>query len=159
MFLVVETLSVPLLLGVEFIQEHVKSIQIKQRTVTMMDGNDVPLVPSVLRKLEDRDGAPVLIDEAYVVPPISEVVVEVSTSLAGLVVVSPEQSRKLRRAHVYVSNSLVVFDATRMKTKLKIANFSKYRVVRLRRSSTCRRGMRRNYADQRVSHTLTYDER
>ena len=124
-FLVVETLSVPLLLGVEFIQEHVKSIQIKQRTVTMMDGNDVPLVPSVRRKLEDRDGAPVWIDEAYVVPPMSEVVVEVSTSLAGLVVVSPELSRKLRRAHLYVSNSLVVVDATRMKAKLKIANFSK----------------------------------
>ena len=115
--LVAEELSVDLLLGTQFIDQHIQVINSRRRKVLMSEGDEVPLA-------DDRNAKPgkVRVAECLVIPPRSEAVLPVYSDARGLCLVTSSGARR-----VSVTNGLHHLDEGE-NFLIKVANFSRQSV-------------------------------
>ena len=111
--LVAKDLSVDLLLGTQFIDSHVQSINARRRRVLMDHGDEVPLVEGGQDRMRR-----VVVAERICIPPFSEVVVPVKSDARGLCLVTT-----LGRRRVSVTNGLHQLEGDGIFVT-KVANFS-----------------------------------
>jgi hypothetical protein len=113
-FLVSHTLSVPLILGTAFIDEHVSAIFPDQRRIVLKDLSEVAILHSSV------ETSSVKLDCDYLVPSFSEFVVCVTTKRSGLAEIRPASMRSRK---IHAANGILEIPSSGP-FSIKIANFS-----------------------------------
>jgi hypothetical protein len=114
-FLVTQTLSVPLILGTAFIDEHISAIFPDQRRIVLKHLSEVAILHS---SVETSSVNPV---RDYLVPSFSEFVVCVTTKRSGLAEIRPASmiSRK-----IHAANGILEIPSSVLPFSIKIENFA-----------------------------------
>jgi hypothetical protein len=87
-FVVVSQLAVPMLLGCDFINTHVKTINPKDASVTLSDDSQVPLLSRIQSK-HLVNQATVRCSKSVTIAPYTEAVIRVKSPIAGLCTLHP----------------------------------------------------------------------
>ena len=111
--LVAEELSVDLILGTQFIDQHVQLINARRRVVLMDYGDEVPLVDCTLARMQR-----VIVVERMTIPPKSEAIVPVRSCARGLCLVTNSARKRFS-----VTNGIHQIEETGY-FLTKIGNFS-----------------------------------
>jgi hypothetical protein len=113
-FLVARELSVPLILGTAFIDEHVSTIFPDRHRIVLKDLSEVAIIHSSV------ETSSVNTIRDYLTPSFSEFVVSVITKRAGLSEIRPAT---LRSRNIHAANGILEIPSSRS-FYIKIANFS-----------------------------------
>jgi hypothetical protein len=118
-FLVMKNLAVPMILGCEFLDEHVKSIYPKEKRVELQSGQSLPLYTRLIRRLP----TPVYVAQNVVLAPYSETNIMVHTDNEGTCYMQEEIKRKHSRQPRYAVASGISSMYPKKPFMLRAANY------------------------------------
>ena len=109
-FLVVEDLIQPMILGVPFLDDFVRTIDVKNKEVELLLGTKIPIVEKDLRAM-------MYLTHDLVIPPYAEIEAEVNCNRKGISLISMFE----RRRNFCASNGIELLRGE--KTLIRLANF------------------------------------
>jgi hypothetical protein len=118
-------LAVQILLGWEFIDDHVTSIRSKDKTIQMNSGSVIPLY----RRLISKAPTPVYLAQHISLAPFSEINVPVATHNEGtLLIQGVTTNREFQKRNFAMATGMSVVK-TSQSFMLKVANYRKARIL------------------------------
>ena len=146
-FIVCDGLQVDFILGTDFIDRHVRSIQVEERHVRLKNGSELPILRSSFAELFNRSSSEVVpppdkkpkgksisgkirVAKPTTLPPLSQTWVHVRSMRRGAIVVEPLPS--LTTSHMVSASNGVAHIQPNVPFRILVANFGE-KPVRLRR--------------------------
>jgi RNase H-like domain found in reverse transcriptase/Reverse transcriptase (RNA-dependent DNA polymerase)/Retroviral aspartyl protease len=124
-FLVMKELAVPILLGCEFIDDHVTSIRSKDKTIQMNSGSVIPLY----RRLISKAPTPVYLAQPISLPPFSETNVPVTTHNEGtLLIQGVTTNREFQKRNFAMATGISDVKTSQI-FMLKVANYGRTHIL------------------------------
>jgi hypothetical protein len=120
-FLVMKELAVPVLLGCEFIDDHVTSIRSKDKTIQMNSGTIIPLYRRPILKTP----TPVYLAQPILLPPFSETNVPVTTENEGTCLIQAATTNRTFQKRNYATAPGISDVKNSQVFMLKVANYGK----------------------------------
>jgi Retroviral aspartyl protease len=120
-FLVMKELAVPVLLGCEFIDDHVTSIRSQDKTIQMNSGTIIPLY----RRPVSKTPTPVYLAQPILLPPFSETNVPVTTDNEGTCLIQAVTANRTFQKRNYATAPGISDIKNSQTFMLKVANYGK----------------------------------